>query len=189
MNRKHALFVQEYLIDLNASAAAIRAGYSERTSRTIGHELLTKPDIKAAIDEALEKRSQKTGISAELVVRELLRIATADVGQAFDDQGQMKPLSEIPEDVRRAISALEVNEIFSGQGDQKLAIGLARKVKFWDKARALELLGKHLRMFTEVHEHSGKDGKPIDIRNMTELTDSALDEKISAMMEKAKGSA
>ena len=76
---KQARFVQEYLIDLNAAQAAIRAGYSAKTARVIGHENLTKPDIAAAIEKAMAERAERTEVTADLVVGELRKIAFANM--------------------------------------------------------------------------------------------------------------
>jgi phage terminase small subunit len=146
---RHERFAQEYIKDLNGAQAAVRAGYSEKTARQQGSRLLTNADVAQRISELQAERAKRTQIDADRILLELYRIATVDVGLAFDDAGQMKPLKDIPEDVRRSISGLEVHEIFDGQGDQKHAIGLAKKIKFWDKPRALELLGKHLSLFIE----------------------------------------
>ena len=156
-------FCQEYIIDLNASQAAIRAGYSEKSARSQASEILTRPNITERLQELLDQRSKRTAITADRVLHELLRIATVDVSEAFDEMGQLKPLKDIPEDVRRAIAGLEVSEIFDGQGDQKHAIGLTKKVKFLDKPRALELLGRHLKLFTDKVELTGKDGGAIQV--------------------------
>ncbi|MNM44922.1 Terminase small subunit [compost metagenome] len=81
LTAKQKLFVQEYLIDLNATQAAIRAGYSERTARKIGQENLTKPDIQAAIQEAQNQRAERTEITADMVLQRWWDIATADPNQ------------------------------------------------------------------------------------------------------------
>lgn len=78
LTAKQQMFVKEYLIDLNATQSAIRAGYSERTARKIGQENLTKPDIIAAIQKAMDKRSERTEITADMVLQRWWDIATAD---------------------------------------------------------------------------------------------------------------
>jgi hypothetical protein len=83
------------------------------------------------------------------VLRELLRFALLDVGQAFGADGRLLPLQDMPEDVRRAIAGVEVEELFEGRGEDRKQVGWVRKVKFWDKPRGLELLGKHLGMFAD----------------------------------------
>lgn len=74
LTAKQALFVKEYLVDLNATGAAVRAGYSEKTAKVIGHENLTKPDIAAAIAKAQQKRAEKVEITAEWVLNKYIGI-------------------------------------------------------------------------------------------------------------------
>ncbi len=145
---KQAAFVREYLVDLNGAQAAIRAGYSAKTAREIAAENLAKPRIRVEIDTLLKARAQRTEIEAERVLIELARIAFCDVGQAFDAEGRLKALTDMPEDVRRAISGLEVEEIFEREGRQKVRVGQLRKVKFWNKPDTLRALGEHLKLFT-----------------------------------------
>lgn len=143
-------FADEYLIDLNAKQAAIRAGYSPRSAEVTGHRLLRNAKVAQAIQAGIERRSERTGITQDVVLGELLRLARVDVIDLFDDAGNLKPLREIPEDARRAIAGIETNEIFAGEN----VIGHVRKVKLWDKKGSLELLGKHLKLFTEKIEHT-----------------------------------
>jgi len=81
---KQALFVQEYLVDLNATQAAIRAGYSETTAHSIGHENLSKPEIVAAIAAAQEERSKRTEITQDMVLRRFWSIATANANDLIE---------------------------------------------------------------------------------------------------------
>lgn len=155
MNARQELFCLEYVKDLNATQAAIRAGYSENSAQEQSSRLLSKVIIKQKIQELQNKRSESVQIDANMVLLELKRLATVDISQAFDEAGGIKPLREIPEDVRRAISGIEVAEMFDGSGDQKHAIGLIKKLKFWDKNKALEAIGRHLKLFTDKVEHSG----------------------------------
>lgn len=150
LDPKRALFVQEYLKDLNATKAAIRAGYSKKTARTQGSALLTKIDIQAAIEKAKASRSERTEITQDRVIRELARIAFLDPADLLEDDGSIKLIKNMPEDARRVIAGMEVSEIFdNAAGDQKQAIGLLKKIKVCDKIRALELTGKHLGMFED----------------------------------------
>lgn len=146
---KQSAFVAAYLVSLNATQAAIAAGYSEKTAHSAGPRLLGNVDVKRAIDEALARRAERVEVKADDVLRELLRLATVDIGQAFDAEGKLKPLHEMPADVRRALAGVEV----TSHAD----VGTLTKVKFWDKTRALELLGKHLKLFTEKVEHDVTD--------------------------------
>jgi phage terminase small subunit len=147
---KQNAFVAEYLVDRNATRAAERAGYRGKphTLEVTGSDLLRHPEVRRCIDEALARRAARVEVKADDVLRELLRLAMVDIGEAFDDNGRLKPLNEMSADVRRAISGLDYEEATENRG-------AIRKVKFWDKKGALELLGKHLKLFTDKIEHSG----------------------------------
>jgi len=135
---RRLLFAREYLIDFNATQAAIRAGYSPKSATAQASLLLTKSDVQAAIADGQAKRVAKIEIRADTVLRELARLALADIAQAFDEEGALRPIRDMPEDVRRAISSYEVD------ADGKV------KVKFWSKPQTLESLGKHLRLFGDT---------------------------------------
>lgn len=154
---RRAAFVREYLVDLNAQNAAIRAGYSAKTARAAGSRLLSDVDIRAQIDAAMKERAARVELTADDVLRELLRIARVDLADLYTENGQLKSIHEIPEDARRAIAGIEVDELWEGRGSEAVEVGVTRKVKLWDKPKALELLGKHLKLFTEIHEHRGLD--------------------------------
>ncbi|MBK7892897.1 MAG: terminase small subunit [Bdellovibrionales bacterium] len=152
---KQKRFVEEYLVDLNATQAAIRAKYSENTAGSQAFDLLKKPEIQAAIQAEMDKRSKRTNITADNVLKELMRIATADLSGAYDEQGRLKPIHEIPEDTRRAMSGIKVFEEFDGFGQDRVKIGEVREVKFWDKPKSLEILARHLKLLTDKVEVSG----------------------------------
>lgn len=146
MTKKQKLFCEEYLVDLNATQAAIRAGYSSATAKDIGCENLAKPNIRAHIDRAMAERSKRTGVNADRVVRELAKIAfvnAADVINAKDATLR----DDASEDDTAAIQSVKVKTF----GED----GLEREIKMADKLKALELLGKHLGMFKDKVELSG----------------------------------
>lgn len=145
---KQEMFCQEYLKDLNATQASVRAGYSKKNADKIGPELLGNTRVASRIQELMDKRSAKTEITAETVLKELLLLAKVDLKGAFDESGNILPIHEIPEEVRRCIAGIET--IVDREGD------ITKKLKLWDKPKSLELLGKHLKLFTEKIEHSGK---------------------------------
>lgn len=159
MTPKQERFIEEYLVDLNATQAAIRAGYSERTANEQGARLLANASVAAAIEAGKDKRSTATNITAETVMRELYRLATVDVAQAYDEHGNLKAIHDIPEDVRRAIAGVEVVTEKSEEGESSYT----KKLKFWDKNKSLELLGKHVNVqaFKDRIEHSGEGGGPV----------------------------
>ena len=146
MTKKQKRFIEEYLIDLNATQAAIRAGYSPDTAKSIGSENLTKPDIKTRIAKAMAERSRRTGVNADRVVMELAKIAFVNANDVIDaETATLKP-NAAPEDTA-AIQSVKVKTF----GED----GLEREIKMADKLKALELLGKHLGMFKDKVELSG----------------------------------
>lgn len=167
-------FVAEYLIDLNATQAAIRAGYSKRTAGSIGEENLKKPEIAAAVAEAQAARAERTAVKQDDVLRELARIALCDISAAFDDAGNLKPLKDIPADVRRAIAGVETRL----EGNDEEGFATVTKVKFWDKPKSLELIGRHLKMFTDKVEISGK-------LTLAQLVQAATEPKLPPLAEPA----
>lgn len=146
MTKKQKRFVDEYLIDLNATQAAIRAGYSPLTARDIGCENLTKPNIQEAIDKAIAERSRRTGVNADRVVRELAKIAFVNAGEVVDFDTAIL-MDKISEDDMAAIQSVKVKTF----GED----GVEREVKLADKLKALELLGKHLGLFKDKVELGG----------------------------------
>lgn len=154
---KQERFVAEYLIDLNSTQAAIRAGYSKKTAYSIGNENLSKPEIVEAIQEAQEKRSEQTLIDAAWVLKRLAEESEADVADLFDENGHLKAVREWPLIWRQGLVAgVDVQAI--GDGNITLT-----KVKLSDRAKRLEMLGKHVFVgaFSEKHEHTGRNGGPI----------------------------
>lgn len=149
---KQRVFVREYLVDLNATQAAIRAGFSPKTARIQASGLLAKPNIREVLAKAHRRHAEKAEIKAEDVLAELKRLAFSDLGEAFDATGALKAIRDMPDDTRRAISGAEVVMRSCGDGE---APEVVRKIKLWDKLKALELLAKHLGLCREQVEHSG----------------------------------
>lgn len=152
---KQRCFVSEYLIDKNATKAAIRAKYSKKTARSQGQRLLTNVAISRAIKRALAKQEERTEITADRILKELMRIGMVDIREAFKPDGTLKAIKDIPIEISRAISGIEVDEIWQGQGKLKAFVGVTKKIKFWEKTKALELLGKHLKLFIDRLDITG----------------------------------
>ena len=144
---KQKRFVEEYLVDLNATQAAIRAGYSEKTARQIGEQNLSKLDIKSAIEEAQSKRAERTKLTQDYVIRELIKVVEVCTGQKE---------TVITEVLKNAMD----NTVHAHDTERKLYDASAAN-------RALELLGKHLGMFKDKVEHTGKDGGPVEMITLT----------------------
>lgn len=155
MTKKQKRFVEEYLIDLNATQAAIRAGYSPDTAQQIGSENLSKPVIKNAIDRAIAERSRRTGINQDRVIRELAKVAFLNPVDVIDMDGATIRVEANREDTA-CIASVRVKVIPTDDG----AI-TEREVKTYDKLKALELLGKHLGLFTDNVRLTGDIGVQI----------------------------
>jgi len=141
---KQERFVQEYLVDLNATAAAKRAGYSAKTADRIGPELLGKTCVSQAIQDAQAERQKRTKITQDMVIQECAKLAFFDVRKMFDENGKPLDISQLDEDTAAALVGLDVQDVADSDGDY---IGYVKKYKMADKLKALELLGKHVGAF------------------------------------------
>jgi len=179
---KQARFVDEYLIDLNATQAAIRAGYSAHTANRIGPETLLRPHVAAAVAALQAALAAKAGVTRERIVAELAKIGFSDIRKAVSWRPFVTEI-EVDEDSgeQRLSVTNQVQVVASDDLDDETAAAISEisqsdkgglKVKLYDKRAALVDLGKHLGMFVERHEHTGKDGGPI--RTIAELTDEQL---------------
>lgn len=155
---KQQRFCDEYLIDLNATQAAIRAGYSARTAQEQSAQLLSKLIIQEYVAKLRQERSEQTKIDAAYVLTRLAAIDQMDVIDILQDDGTLKPIKEWPKIWRQYLSAMEISEITEGQGDQKVTIGVLKKIKWPDKVKNLELLGRHVNVqaFKDQVEEKGK---------------------------------
>lgn len=177
---KQARFVDEYLIDLNATQAAIRAGYSQKTAEQLGYQLLQKPAVAEEIEARREKLAQKAGITVERIVTELAKIGFSDIRRAIKWNGHLVKEEDNPDggevlvikETRTNLVAL----VDSDDLDDDTAAAVSQisqnaqggvTLKMHDKRAALVDLGKHLGMFVEKHEHSGPGGKPIEMKDVS----------------------
>lgn len=136
---KQELFCREYLIDLNATQAAIRAGYSENTAQQVGSENLSKPVIQAYLQELKKDRNERNKIDADYVLKRLVEIDQMDVMDILNESGDLLPIREWPKSWRTTLSGLDIAII--GSGDTE---AIMKKIKWPDKVKNLELLGKHI---------------------------------------------
>ena len=145
LTAKQQKFVEEYLIDLNATQAALRAGYSKKTAQQTGSENLLKPVIAKALQELQNNRSDRTKIDADYVLMRHREIDQLDVLEILkDDMTGFRPLTEWPKAWRISITGIDIAEIFEYNDGKKDLTGLLKKIKWPDKTRNLELLGKHV---------------------------------------------
>lgn len=155
LTEKQQRFVDEYMVDLNATQAAIRAGYSVKTAEQQGYQLVHKTSVAAAIAKAKAALSKKTGITQERILRELAKIGFSNIKDVvtWDDKGiHLKPSNEVDGDMLQSVT-----ETYLPSG------GVKTEVKAHDKTKALEMLGKHLGMWVDKTEITG--AQPVKIVN------------------------
>lgn len=186
LTAKQERFVLEYLVDSNATQAAIRAGYKAKNADVVSSQLLGKSWVADAINKAKSKLSKKLLLKAEDVLLELARLAVVDTSEAFNLDGSVKPLHEIPEDVRRAIAGIELEAAPKGSRRKGARI---KKLRFWSKTEALNMLGRHHHLLVDRHEHSGPNGGPIPFDDFTGLSDAQRAAKLTALFDAARARA
>jgi len=163
LNDMQARFVDEYLIDMNATQAATRAGYSAKTASRIGPELLGKPWIQAAIAEKQKVISKRLSISQDRVLLERARLAFFDARKLLKDDGSPRPLGELDDDTAAAIQGIKVVRI----GNSEMGVGEVLEYKIAVKDNSLTAIEKHLGMYApEQHrttvEFNDADGARLD---------------------------
>ena len=165
LTAKQARFVEEYLLDLNATQAAIRAGYAESGASVEGARLLANAKIGEAVAAGLKARSERTQIDADWVLKRLADEATADIADLYDDNGNLLPPKEWPLIWRQGlVSGFDSEELFEGRGEERTRVGTLRKVKLSDRIRRIELIGKHVgvQAFREKVSLENPDGSALD---------------------------
>ncbi|MBF8733094.1 terminase small subunit [Pseudomonas guariconensis] len=144
LTAKQQRFVVEYLVDLNATQAAIRAGYAKKGAKDQAYQLMQRPEIAAAIKSAMEARNKRTKVDADYVLQRLVEIDQLDVIDILEDDLSLKPLKQWPKAWRQYLVGFDLAEMFEGQGKERDMVGILKKIKWPDKVRNLELLGKHV---------------------------------------------
>lgn len=161
---KQELFCHEYLKDRNGTQAAIRAKYSRDTAQEQAARLLAKVKIKARVNELIKIQLDNIKIDVAFVLREILNSARIDINDAYDENGNLKAISDMPEPLRKSITSIETEELFEGQGKERKHTGTAKIIKIEGRLKALKLLGQHLKMFTDITEIPGLEGLAEAIR-------------------------
>ncbi len=159
-NSRHDRFCREYIKDLNGTRAAIAAGYGKKSAHVTASQLLSNPKVKELLAELTKKHADKLDLSTEKVLSELARVGfsnmldyikTTEEGSAYVD------LSNLTREQAAAIPEITVDEYVEGKGEHARKVKRT-KLKLVDKIRSLELLGKHLKLFTERIEVGGIEG-------------------------------
>lgn len=132
-------------------------------------KLFAKPLVQQAVEERTQQAIARAGVRTVRVLEEFAAIAFLDPGELFNDDNSLKSVTELPENVRRAILAVETDELFDGVGRDRAQIGITRKLKLSPKLDALTKLGQYLKLFTERHEFSGPNGGAIPVKDVSDL--------------------
>jgi len=159
LSPRQAAFVQEYIIDLNGTQAAIRAGYSPTSAGETGCELLKYPNVAAALEKAKAQRASRVAVTQDSVLHEMSLLANASVDHYFvDEHGDLKAKPEAPDGAIRAVASIKKTTRI----DKDDNITYTVEFKLWDKPGSLKLMGRHINLFPDRVEHTGAGGGPIE---------------------------
>lgn len=167
--RRQDQFIAEYLIDLNATQAAIRAGYSPKNAQGISASLMALPHIQAAIERAQAQRLSRVKISQDDVIHEVSALALSRLDHYIvDDDGNVQLAEGAPDNAMAAIESIDRRKTIRESKDGTITVEHHVKLKLHDKPGQLKLLGRHVGLFPNKVEVTGKDGGPIDVVNRVE---------------------
>lgn len=176
LTNKQRAFIDEYLVDLNGTQSAIRAGYSAATANRIATKLLSKVVIQEKIAVKQAARAKRTQIDSDYVLKRLAAVDQMDVIDILNDDGSVKVISSWPKIWRQFISGLDISETSStfsveGDGEAKALAVMLKKIKWPDKVKNLELIGKHVdvQAWREQQALTGHDGGAIETKWTVEI--------------------
>ena len=170
MTPRQKLFALEYLQDLNSTRAAICSGYSKKTAEAAGSRLLRNVKVAAEIQRAMDRRAKRLELSGDKVLQEIALLGFANMGdyiQVQKDGSFFIDFSKLTREQKAAIQEATVEEFTDGKGDDARPVRRT-KFKLADKGQNLERLGKHLKLFTEKHEHDFSPRVVIDFREASD---------------------
>ena len=147
-------FVEEYVIDGNASKAATTAGYSQKTAKQQGSRLLTNVNVCGEISRRRAIVDQATELTTERILLEVARVSYYDVRKTYNNDGTRKKPHELDDDTAAAVASMETKELFEGTGKQRRLIGYTTEVKPFDKNAALEKAMRHKGLYKKDNEQS-----------------------------------
>lgn len=170
LNERQRLFIEEYLKDYNAAGAYVRAGYAKKGAKQSAYQLLTNPHIEQALAQAHKRREARIAITSDDVIRELAICGFSNLSKMFEN-GELKSLEDVPEDVQRSIAGIEVVTRKAGEGE----VEHVAKIKPWDKVGSLIALGRHFGLFqdkldikAQVDIHAQRKQLEDQVANMTD---------------------
>jgi phage terminase small subunit len=180
LTMKEALFIQEYLVDFNGTAAAIRAGYSVKSAAVIAYENLRKPHIRIAVDEAKRHLLEQAGFNHLQLLAILLQDLNADDNDLFDEHGCLRPREDWPIAYRKGLVAgYKVEQLYAGSGADRVAVGTITEIKMASRTDIKRMIGQHVAVGAFV-----KDKPKSDEPTSTPLQDLANELKGSALRPK-----
>lgn len=157
LTRRQSRFIDEYLLDRNGKKAAIRAGYKPAGAECQASRMLRNVKVETAVKKAIAEQQKRTQVTTDKVLAALWEVANSDFLDIYQKDGTLKSIHEMPEETRRAIASIEIKECGTNE-DGGSKPSKTMKVRFWDKLRALEMLGRHLKMFSDKIEISHTGG-------------------------------
>jgi phage terminase small subunit len=152
LSLRKLLFIEEYLKDFNASKAAERCGLSAKTAYSAGPRMLEDVEVRNEIKRRLK-------ISEIPSLAELSRLTYSDARNLFREDGTLKSPKEWDDQTASSVASIEVEEVFTGQGKNRVWTGYLKKVKLWNKSQNLENMLKHLHLINERDEAQGNQGR------------------------------
>jgi phage terminase small subunit len=170
---RYERFAREYVLDHNGKRAAIAAGYSAKTAEVKASKLLRIAKVRGLVDQYEREASERLEITKDRIERELARIGFADPRRFFDGEGRLLNPDQLGDNEAAALSSVEVFEEYQGRGEERVLTGYTKKVKFWDKKGALELLGAKFGIGVKKTEV----GKPGEFDALSKLSEEELRER------------
>ncbi|MEI8142844.1 MAG: terminase small subunit [Chitinophagia bacterium] len=172
-------FCEEYLVDLNGTQAAIRAGYAANSANEQASRLLAKSNIQEFIKLKQAEIQKRLDITQDRVLKEYARIAFFDVRKIYSETNSLKPVNEMDDDSAACVAGIEADEIFEGYGEDRKHTGYTVKVKLASKIAALDSLAKHLGLFEKDNGQKKSDV-------IQPMSNDQVEKVIKALRSKAK---
>ena len=180
MTSRQQAFAAEYLVDLNATKAAIRAGYSAHTAAEQAHVLMKMPDVAAAIESGIEQRLARVNIKQDDVLHTMSLLSHSSINHyVIDDDGQVSLVEGAPEGAMAAVQSIKRRKTTRTDKDGNVITTVDVELKLWDKVTPLRLMGRHIGLFPDRIEHSGPNGGPVE--TITEIHRVILDAPFGAL--------